>query len=760
MKFSRRSFLKALSAASAAGALGCGKLIPTSGAGGRKVEQATGMTLQDSEVDKWVRSVCSYCANGDPMHIGVKGGKVVAVKGVPNSPVNYGRLCVKGMTLPKVLGAKFRTVKPMIRKDPTTKGTNTGLEAVSWEEALNFVAKGLSGAAASGPNGVGFVAGGQIHTQAIYALSKLARAAFGSNNLDSTARMSNGPTMEALKASFGSDGTPGCFEDLDVADCFLIAGSNLADNHPSLFYRLADNRIRNKCTVIMVDPRKCSTAAAADIHLRPRRLGGDLAVIHAMANVIISEGLQNQAYIDRYVNGFADFKSFVGKFTPESAEAATGVPATAIREAARAFARAKAATSIYEAGITNTPGGAAKAIALNNLNLLTGHLGRRGAGVLALSGISNAMGVREVGFFPWGLPAGRELGNTGDRQFLSDNWRVPLDKIPDKSGLTLWDMVENAGQGVLKALVIWGANPITSLPNVPRTRNALRKPFVVVVDPFQTETTAYADVLLPAALSWGESEGCFTNSERRIQLLEKAVEPPGEAKADWQIVKLLAGKLGVGDRFAYNSPEDIWKEWITITRGTTFDQFGVTYPRLKSALGIQWPCRAETDPGTQRLGADGKFYAQRIGLAFRPNLIRAEGPGSFEGTDKDFPLQMTTGRVYEQFNTRTRTGKVAEIHFAMPRSLLEICSADAAARGLADGDWVELASKFGKVSTKIWITDRVLPGTVFLQMHYGTTSDQDGGTEGRKEPESGANLLNNGPFDFKAVGVRLTKLKI
>lgn len=686
---------------------------------------------------------------------------MVAVKGVPNSPVNFGRLCVKGMTLPKVLNAKFRTFKPMIRRDPSTKGSNTGLEAVSWEEALDFAVKGLSKAGAEGgPGGIGFVVGGQLHTQAVYSLSKLARAAFGTNNIDSTIRVSMGPTAEALKANFGSDGTPGCFEDLDVATCFLVVGSNMAENHPSLFYRLVDNRIRNKCTVILLDPRKSSTAAAADIHLRHRRLGGDLTVIHAMANVIISEGLQNQAYIDRYVNGFGEFRGFVSKYTPEGAEAATGIPAGAIREAARAFAHARSATSIYEAGITTTPGGAAKAMAINNLHLLTGQLGRKGAGILAFSGISNAMGVREVGFFPWSLPAGREVGDPGDRQQMADYWRVPIEKIPDKPGLTLWDMVDGAEKGALKGMVVMGANPITSLPNVNRTRSAFRKPFVVAVDPFQTETTAYADVLLPASLQWGESEGCFTNSERRVQLLEKAVEPGGESKPDWQIIQLLAEKLGVGDKFAYGSPEDIWKEWTQITRGTSYDQFGITYPRLKEALGIQWPCRNDTDPGTQRLGADGQFFTKRLGVPFRPTLVRAEGPGGFDGIDKDFPLQLTTGRVYEQFNTRTRTGKVAEMHFAMPRSLLEICEADAHGWGLADGDWVEVTSRFGKVSTKIWVTDRVLPGTVFLQMHYGTMSDQDGGTEGRREPESGANQLVAGAFDYKAVGVRLTKLKI
>ena len=783
MKLSRREFIKAC-AASAALSLAAGS------------SKATGMDLQtpDPEIDKWVKTVCCYCANGDPLLAGIKDGKVVAVKGDPSSPVNYGKICIKGMTLPKVLYAKDRALKPMVRLDASKKGTMDGFEEVSWDKALDVISSKFKDIIKSnGQDALSFYVTGQFYTEAHVVLNKLVKGLIGTNNYDANARLCMASAVGGYVKTLGSDGPPGAFADMEETELFFVIGSNMAEMHPSVFYRVVNQKIKKGAKVIVVDPRKTPTAATADLHLRATRLGTDVALMNAMAHVMISEDLIDPDFVNNHVSGYEDIRKLIFgetgldqkyrddpagtakdehfpafEYSPENVQEITGIPAEDIRKAARMFGKAKTVMSFWIQGLNQSTHGVWNNAAINNLHLITGNIGKPGACAFSHTGQPNAMGERETGSLAAFLPAHRLVVNKKDREETEDFWGVPRGSISPKPGYTALDIQYAALKGDLKALTIWGTNPGTSMPDVNEWRKAMEKLFVVSVDCFHTtESSLYADVILPASMQWAEQTGCFTNSERRVQISEKAVDPPGEAKADWEIALLLAEKMGYGEYFSkYRTTEDIWNDWRPMSTGMYCDMTGITYKRLRENPGIQWPCFDERHPGTVRRYTDFKFTKDRLkephAPGFKAKLVLTPHREPAEVPDTDFPLYMTTGRCYEHYHTRTKTGKVADIHYSVPQAWVEINPEDAKRLGIGDGKYVVVESRRGKLTAKSWITDRVLPGTVFVPFHFGNVSDLDGGTDGRNEPESTANLATNPKYDnfskqpeFKCSAVRI-----
>lgn len=783
MELSRRDFIKAC-AASAAISMAAGST------------KADLMDLQtpDPVIDRWVKTICCYCANGDPLLVGIKDEKVVAVKGDPSSPVNYGKICIKGMTLPKVLYAKDRALKPMIRLDPAKKGTMDGFEEVSWDRAMDVVASRFKDIINSnGPDALSFYVTGQFYTETHVLLNKLVKGLIGTNNYDANARLCMASAVGGYVKTLGSDAPPGAFEDIESAELFFIIGSNIAEMHPSIFYRVVNRKIKNGAKVIVVDPRKTPTAVAADQHLRATRLGTDLALINAMSHVIISEDLIDHDFIQDHLDGFEEFRQLIFgeigldqsyrddpegiakeehfspfEYSPENVESITGIPAEEIKKAARMFGESKAVLSFWVQGLNQSTHGVWNNAAINNLHLITGNIGKPGACAFSHTGQPNAMGERETGSLAAFLPAHRLVVNEKDREETEDFWEVPRGSISPKPGYTALDIQYAANKGDLKALTIWGTNPGTSMADTNKWRSAMKKLFVVSVDCFHTtESSLYADVILPASMQWAEQIGCFTNSERRVQLSEKAVNPPGEAKADWEIGMLLAEKMGFGENFKkYLTTEDIWNDWRPMSTGMYCDMTGISYGRLRELPGIQWPCFDEDHPGTPRRYTDNRFTNDRLNEphapGFKAKLVLTPHREPAEVPDSQYPLYLNTGRCYEHYHTRTKTGKVADIHYSVPRAWVEINSEDAERLGIPNDKDVVVESRRGRLIAKSWITDRVLPGSVFVPFHFGNVSDLDGGTDGRGEPESTANLATNPRYDnfskqpeFKCSAVRI-----
>lgn len=782
MKLTRRDFIKACAASAALSMAG----------GTAKADMD--LSTPDPEIERWVKTVCCYCANGDPLLAGIKNGKVVVVKGDPSSPVNFGRICIKGMTLPKVLYAKDRALKPMIRRDASKKGTMEGFKEATWDEALDIIASKFNAIIkAHGPDALSFYVTGQFYTETHIVLNKLVKGLIGTNNYDANARLCMASAVGGYDKTLGSDAPPGAFADMEETELFFIIGSNMAEMHPSTFYRVMNQKMNKGAKVIVVDPRKTPTAVIADLHLRARRLGTDVALMNAMAHVMISENLVKQEFVNDHVTGFDEFRKLIFgerdldqkymddpvgtlknehfpafEYSPENVETITGIPAEDIKKAARMFGNARAVMSFWIQGLNQSTHGVWNNAAINNLHLITGNIGKPGACAFSHTGQPNAMGERETGSLSAFLPAHRLVVRQKDREEIEDLWGVPRGSISPRPGYTALDIQYAALKGNLKALTIWGTNPGTSMPDINVWRDAMKKLFVVSIDCFHTtESSLYADVILPASMQWAEQEGCFTNSERRVQISEKAVNPPGEAKADWEIVLLLAQKLGYGEYFKkYRTTEDVWNDWRPMSTGMYCDMTGISYERMRELPGIQWPCFDEKHPGTVRRYTDFKFTTERLDEphtpGFKANLVLTPHREPAEVPDRDYPFYMTTGRCYEHYHTRTKTGKVSDIHYSVPRAWVEICSEDANRLGIDNDKWIVVESRRGKFTAKSWITDRVLPGTVFVPFHFGTVSDLDGGTQGRKEPESTANLATNPRYDnfsrqpeFKCSAVRI-----
>ena len=664
-----------------------------------------------------VASTCCYCGVGCGVLISSRDGRITGVRGDPEHPANFGRLCGKGQTLHETVAGHGRALFPELRHYRTKPRSQ-----VSWDEALDHVAERFAAIVREhGPDAVAFYISGQLLTEDYYAFNKLARALVGTNNIDSNSRLCMSSAVAGYKATLGADAPPTCYDDIDHADCILIAGSNAAWAHPVLFRRIEDAKAKNPgLKIIVVDPRRTATAEMADLHLAIQP-GTDVALFHGMLNVLLREDLTNPGYIAAHPEGYDALKMLVRDYPPEFAAGLCGITSDDLLTAARWFGTARAALSLYCMGLNQSSCGTDKNAALINLHLATGHIGRPGAGPFSLTGQPNAMGGRETGAMANLLIAHRDLNDAGDRAEVARLWGVPA--IPERPGKTAVEMFEAIGRGGIKAVWIACTNPAQSLPDQGAVREALARAELVVLQETyaDTETAPYADVLLPAA-GWGEKEGTVTNSERRISRVRAAVPAPGEARPDWHIVCDFALRLErrlhghASARFAFANPEQIFNEYRELTRGRNTDITGLGYATLDATGPQQWPYPVGAREGQRRLYADGAFptaggRARFAAVAYRPVA---------ENIDARFTFRLTTGRLRDQWHGMTRSGRVARLWGHAPEPAVALNPADLAQHNINAGDIVRLESRRGCLHLVAEADAGIAPGQAFLPMHWGS----------------------------------------
>ncbi len=684
--------------------------------------------------DTWVKTTCGYCSVGCGMLVGVKDGKAVTVRGNPDHPVNLGKLCPKGLSEHHILDAPGRAKQPLLRKDGK-------LVPVSWDEALTVMLENFSAVQQKyGNDALGVIGTGQLVTEEFYTLGKLIQLGFRSRNFDGNTTLCMASAVSGYKMSFGSDGPPGSYADMETADVILLIGANIADNHPILCQRLERNRQRNAdSTVIVVDPRVTKTAMMADIHL-PIKPRGDIALLNGIAHLLIREGHINREYIEQHTTGFEEFAAFVADFTPQHVAEVTGLSEETIINTAYLYGKAKAAFIGWTMGVNHSTQGAATVTAINNLALITGNLGRAGAAPFSITGQCNAMGTRESGFAS-SLPGYRKFDNPQDRDDLARLWNIDVDRIPTARGLAYPDIIEAAVAGKVKALWFIATNPVVSFPNHSVLVQALRSvDFLVVQDGFYpTPTSEFAHLVLPAAI-WGEKEGTYTNSERRVSKVNAVVTPPGEARTDFDIFLDIAERLGVREDLypGWLTTHDAFKEWQRVSQGRMCDYSKFTWQELEDQGGIQW--------GGERLYADGVFptASGKAVLYSVPCLPFVEQPNA------EYNLIFNTGRTVEHWHTRTKTAEVKMLDSMVPNAWLEMNPVDAAQLELRPHDRVNVVSRRSTVrNIELRITGIVAPGQVFMPFHFSETN---------------SNLVTLGAFDpisrepnFKQCAVRVEK---
>ncbi len=668
--------------------------------------------------ERETRSTCCYCGVGCGVIIKSDGTRVTGVRGDPDHPANFGRLCTKGAALHLSTSAPARLLHPELRDH---RGDTR--RRVSWDKALDHAAERFAECIARhGPDSVAFYISGQLLTEDYYVFNKLAKGLVGTNNVDTNSRLCMSSAVAGYKLSLGMDAPPCCYEDIDHADFILIAGSNTAFAHPIVFRRIEDARAAHPgLKLVVVDPRRTITAQAADLHLAIRP-GTDTVLFNAMLHVIRSEGLLDRRYLEAHTEGFAAIEPLIAAATPAYAAEVCDVPQEAIVQAARWFAKSRAALSLYCQGLNQSVNGTYKNSAVINLHLATGQIGRPGAGPFSLTGQPNAMGGREVGGMANLLSAHRDLTNPDHRAEVARLWGVP--DVPGKPGKTAVEMFDAIGRGEIRMVWIACTNPAQSMPDVTAVRRALeRAEFVVVQEAFSdTETCAHADLLLPAT-TWGEKEGTVTNSERRISRVRAAVAAPGAARHDWEIAADFARRLGArlshpraAALFPYHSPEAIFDEHRTTTAGRDLDITGLSYRVLERDGPQQWPYPAGGTGGQARLYTDGIYHTP----SGRARFVATAYVAPAEQPDAEYPLRLTTGRLRDQWHSMTRTGLVARLFNHSPEPEIALHPGDLAAGGLADGNLARITSRRGAVVMKVRSSADLRRGDAFMPMHWGS----------------------------------------
>ncbi len=568
------------------------------------------------------------------------------------------------------------------------------------------------------PGALGVIGTGQLLTEEFYTLGKLIQLGFGTNNCDGNTTLCMASAVSGYKLSFGSDGPPGAYNDLATADVIFLIGANIADNHPILCQHLEANP--NKF-LIVADPRVTKTAMLGNLYL-PLKPRSDIALLNGMAHVLIREGLINREYIDAHTNGFEDLKAQLAEYTPEHVAQITGLTAETIVKVALLYGRAKAAFIGWTMGVNHSTQGAETVNVINNLALLTGQIGRQGASPFSITGQCNAMGTREAGFAS-SMPGYRKFEKREHREELAALWNIDVERIPQKRGMAYPDIIEGAVRGKIKSLWIIATNPLVSYPNQSILRHALGElEFLVVQEGFHpTPTTELADLVLPAAI-WGEKEGTYTNSERRVSKTNIAVTPPGEAKSDFDIFLAVAEKLGCREEIypGWKSPRDAFEEWRRVSKGRLCDYSGMTFESIEEHGGLQWPFpEGKTDYAPSRLYADG-IFEHDDGKA---KLLPVDWKPFPDQPNTKYPFILNTGRTVEHWHTRTKTAQVAILERMAPNAWLEMNPQDAHRLELEPHQKVKITSRRGRVTgVELRITEITAPGQVFMPFHFAETN--------------------------------------
>ncbi|MCC7451155.1 MAG: formate dehydrogenase subunit alpha [Anaerolineae bacterium] len=685
--------------------------------------------------DRVVRTTCPYCGVGCQMNLHIKDEVIYRVGAPFDSAPNYGNLCVKGR-----FGTDF-TTNPRRLKTPLIRDGEPGqFREATWDEALTLITEKLSNIVReSGGDSVATYACAKATNEDNYVFQKWVRAVMKTNNVDHCSRLCHAGSVTGLQLSLGTSAMSNSIAEMEHLDTFIVTGSNTAETHPviSLFLKRAVRE--NGAKLIVIDPRRIEMVDFAALWLR-QKPGTDVAVFQAMAHVIVTEKLYKPDFVASRTEGFESYVESLEPFTPEWAEEISGVPAENIRKAARMYANAERAAMYWGMGISQSTHGTDNALALSNLALLTGHIGKPGTGLNPLRGQNNVQGCSDSGGLPYSFTAYQRVDSPEIREKFEQAWHTPLSAKP---GLTVTEMVDGALTGAIRAMVVLGEDPLMSEPNLSHAKHALEAlDFIVSIDIFMNETAKHAHVILPSA-SFAEKDGTFTNSDRRVQRVRKALPLVGQARPDWQIICDLAKRmertLGITTSagFDYADPEAIWEEMRVVTP----DFYGITYERLEREGGVHWPCPALDHPGTPYLfekefpRGKGKFWALEYGT-------ESELP------DDEYPFHLTTGRVLFHWHGGTLS-RNSHLDEAFPEPILEMHPDDAHGLQLVSGDWVEVTSRRGSVVCRVMVTGRSPQGTVFLPFHF---------------VEAAANLLTLDKIDrrakipdFKMAAVKLRK---
>jgi len=656
------------------------------------------------------KTTCPYCGVGCGVIARVAQDGAVSVRGDPDHPSNYGRLCSKGSALAETVDLDGRVLHPEI-----------GGRRASWDEALDLVAGKFAAAIAEhGPDSVAFYVSGQLLTEDYYVANKLMKGFVGSANIDTNSRLCMSSSVAGHRRAFGADTVPGTYEDLELADLVVLAGSNLAWCHPVLYQRLAAAKAaRPGMKVVVIDPRRTMTADIADLHLAIRP-DGDVALFAGLFSHLVAGNAVDQNYVAAHTSGFAEAFAAAGSLSFVEVLERTGLPAMQLREFYRLFAATEKVVTCYSQGVNQSSSGTDKVNAILNCHLATGRIGRPGMGPFSLTGQPNAMGGREVGGLANMLAGHMALESAGDRDRVRRFWRAPA--IAHKPGLKAVDLFRAVGEGRIKALWIMATNPVVSMPDADAVAAALRAcPFVVVSDMLhETDTTRHAHVLLPS-LGWGEKSGTVTNSERRISRQRAFLAAPGEARADWWQMAEVARRMGFAEAFAYEAPAEIFREHAALSAfenagGRDFDigaHAGLTEAAYGALAPFQWPQPAGQARADRRFFADGGFYHADGKARFV-----AVAPVQADRTDADYPFTLNTGRIRDQWHTMTRTGKSARLAAHIAEPFAELHPRDAMEIGVGNAGLVEIESPQGSAVVRALITARQARGSIFAPMHW------------------------------------------
>ena len=664
-------------------------------------------------IDKTIRSTCPYCGVGCQIDLQIKDEKIFKVDAPFGVAPNYGRLCTKGRFGTDYVHHPSRLTTPLIRKDIGTKprkpvGMDEFREA-TWDEALDLAAEKFAAIVQqNGGDALGTFCSAKATNEDNYVFQKFVRGVIGTNNVDHCARLCHAASVAALSLAIGSSAMSNSIAEMKDLDVFIVTGSNTSETHPVISTFLREAVVKGGAKLIVADPRQTEMSNFATHWLR-QKPGTDVALFQSMAQVIIEEKLYDAEFVDKRVDGFAEFAESIQDCTPEWAETVTGVPAEAIRESARLYANANVAAIYWGMGISQSVHGTDNALSLANLALLTGNLGVAGGGLNPLRGQNNVQGCSDSGGLPNVFPGYQSVTDPEIKAKFERDWGVVLNP---EAGLTTMEMVDAAEKGVIRGYYVMGENPMMSEPDLRHSRHVMEQlDFVLVQDIFMNETGEYADIILPAA-SFAEKDGTFTNSDRRVQLIREAVPAPGEARDDWAIIADLAKrveeKLGreTSAGFDFENPAAIWDEMARLT--PPFQ--GITHERITREDGVHWPCPTPDHPGTPYLFIDAfpSGKGKLTPLNYRP---------SQELPDDEYPFLLSTGRVLYHWHggTMTRRSKLDDIY---PDPTVEIHPKDAQPLNIHAGDWIKVRSRRGEIKVKALITERSRPGMVFIPMHF------------------------------------------